>query len=79
LLVVTVLTSAAALEITVKSSPEEPAFTVRRSDEQVVLYTIFRGSYDKAGQAIGRLFALAGQKQISPRGPVSAARFRMHT
>ena len=47
-------------------------FTVRTVNEQVVLYTIYRGPYNKIGQAIGKLFALAGQKGLIPlRGPVT--------
>ena len=35
------------------------------------MYTIHRGGYDKTGAAIGKLFALAGQKGIRPRGSIS--------
>jgi len=47
-------------------------FDVRTVNEQVVLYTIYRGPYNKMGQAVGKLFALAGQKGLMPpRGPVT--------
>ena len=52
------------------STAAKPAITVRKVEPQVVLYTIYRGSYEKAGSAIGKLFALAGQNRIQPRGPV---------
>ncbi len=50
-----------------------PGFTIRKVDEQVVLYTLYRGPYDRSGEAVGKLFALAGQRKIEPRGPVSYA------
>jgi len=57
--------------ISMKSSSDKPSFVIRKVDKQVVLYTIHRGSYDKTGMAIGKLFALAGRKGISPRGAMS--------
>jgi effector-binding domain-containing protein len=51
----------------------KPAITVRKLDAQVVLYTVSRGPYDKAGPAIGKLFALAGQKGIVPQGSMAMA------
>jgi effector-binding domain-containing protein len=62
-----------AADILAKVCSEVPGFAVRKIDEQVVLYTIYRGGYDKAGIAVGKLFALAGEKGIIPRGPVSYA------
>lgn len=56
-----------------KSVAKEAEFTIEKTDQQVVLYTIYRGKYDKVGLAIGQLFALAGQKGITPRGPVTFA------
>ncbi len=67
----------------VKKAMNEPAepivnemlkkgFAVRTMNEQVVLYTIYRGPYNQMGSAIGKLFALAGQKGLMPpRGPVT--------
>ena len=47
-------------------------FDVRTVNEQIVLYTIYRGPYNQMGQAVGKLFALAGQKGLMPpRGPVT--------
>lgn len=54
-----------------ESATDKPEFAIRKLEPQVVLYTIHRGSYEKTGVTIGKLFALAGQKGISPRGPVS--------
>jgi len=55
---------------TIFASADKPAITIRKMEPQTVLYTIYRGSYEKAGSAIGKLFALAGQNQIQPVGPV---------
>lgn len=62
---------ASGVVITAKSAPDKPAFEIRKTDEQVILYTIYRGSYDKVGPVIGKLFALAGSKGITPQGPIS--------
>jgi len=58
-------------EISAKSAADKPAFAIRKVEKQVVLYTIYRGSYEKIGPAVGKLFALAGRNGIRPRGPVS--------
>jgi DNA gyrase inhibitor GyrI len=60
-----------AAQLSAKSAGGKSAFVVRKVGEQVVLYTINRGGYDKTGPAVGKLFALAGQKGIRPRGSVS--------
>jgi effector-binding domain-containing protein len=60
-----------AARISAESAGGKSSFAVRKVEEQVVLYTINRGGYDKTGPAVGKLFALAGQKGIRPRGPVS--------
>jgi effector-binding domain-containing protein len=60
-----------AAVISAKPPAEKPAFSIRKVEKQVVLYTIYRGSYDRTGPAVGRLFALAGRKGLRPRGPVS--------
>jgi effector-binding domain-containing protein len=61
------------IEISAKTTADKSDFTIREVKQQFVLYTIYRGSYDKTGKAIGRLFALAGHKEITPRGPLSYA------
>jgi effector-binding domain-containing protein len=46
---------------------KEPNFSIRKIEEQVVLYTIRRGSFeDKIGPAIGTLFFMASQKGMKP-------------
>lgn len=45
--------------------------SVRDVPEQVVLYTLHRGPYGAVGPPIGKLFGLAGQKGITPRGSIS--------
>jgi effector-binding domain-containing protein len=52
-----------------KPSEGQSQFSIRKVDKQVVLYTIFRGSYDKSGQAIGTLYATAGRNRLKPAGP----------
>ncbi len=59
------------VEISATSAGSKSTFTIRKAEKQVVLYTIYRGSYDKVGAAIGKLFALAGSKGIKPQGPIS--------
>ena len=74
LVLAVVIIVAAGVGISAKVSQDQDKFTVRQVKEQVVLYTIYRGNYDKVGPAIGKLFALAGQKGLMPpKGPVSFA------
>jgi hypothetical protein len=40
--------------------------TVRKLEEQVVLYTIYRGDYAQFGPAIAKLFGMAIQEGIMP-------------
>jgi len=49
-----------------QKGPVEPA--IRTVAAQTVLYTIVRGHYQKTGQAVGGLYALAGQKNLRPMG-----------
>jgi len=57
-----------ALEVNKKSTLQ-----TRQLKSQTVLYSIYRGPYEQMGAAIGSLYALAGQKGIIPRGPLSCA------
>lgn len=50
------------------------AITVRDLPQQTVLYTIYRGNYYEVSSAVNRLYALAQEKGISPRGPVTTCR-----
>lgn len=71
LLLIMALIAISVVGISAESTADQSAFTVRKAEKQVVLYTIHRGSYDKVGETIGKLFALASQKGIAPRGQVS--------
>jgi effector-binding domain-containing protein len=62
------LTAVSTIRICAESPTEKSAFTIRRLEPQVVLYTVYRGGYDRLGKATGNLYALAGKKRISPRG-----------
>jgi DNA gyrase inhibitor GyrI len=62
------LMAVSTIRICAESPTEKSAFTIRKLEPQVVLYTIYRGSYDQLGKATGNLYALAGKKRISPRG-----------
>ncbi len=52
---------------------KKPEIKIRNVAEQVALYTLHRGSYDKTGAAIGRLFQLVGEKGIKVTSGVSLA------
>ncbi|MCK4888224.1 MAG: GyrI-like domain-containing protein [Planctomycetes bacterium] len=69
-LIVICLAAASTVAISAKSATQESDIFIRKAKEEVVLYTIHRGSYDKIGPVIGNLYALAGKKGISPRGSV---------
>lgn len=59
------------VEVSAQSGAEEQSgISIRKTEEEVVLYTIHRGSYAETGQVVGDLYALAGNKGISPQGPV---------
>lgn len=59
------------VEIFAEQTTDKPEITIRQLKPQTVLYTIHRGSYDKMGEAISNLFALAGKKGVYPRGSLS--------
>ncbi len=70
--------SAAALAMVVAGAlaaaeAGQPAVTIRKAPEQVVLYTLYRGPYDGVGPVIGKLMMQAGQKGIAPQGNISFA------
>ncbi len=48
--------------------PNSFSISFGKMDSQAVLYTIYRGPYEKVGQAIGELYALAGKNKITPQG-----------
>ncbi len=68
LLIAVLLIAIGIVEVRGKSSTDKPTVTIRQAPKEVVLYTIYRGPYQKVGPAIGKLYALAGQKGIIPRG-----------
>ncbi|MFC1738175.1 GyrI-like domain-containing protein [Planctomycetota bacterium] len=70
LVVVMCLTTVCVVKIFAESPPEKTSISVQKIGEEVVLYTIYRGGYDKIGPVIGNLYASAGKNQISPRGSV---------
>ena len=57
-----------ALVMGEKAPENKIEIKVQKLEEQVVLYTIYRGDYAQVGQAIGQLYGRAGQKGIRPRG-----------
>jgi effector-binding domain-containing protein len=71
LLLAMVLMVISAVEIFAEQAAGKPEITIRKMQPQTVLYTIYRGSYDKMGKAIGNLYALAGGKGIYPHGALS--------
>jgi DNA gyrase inhibitor GyrI len=66
-----VLLVAVVVELFAEQGKEEPDFSIRKSEAQTVLYTVYRGPYESVGKPIGELFTLAAQKKIIPRGSVS--------
>jgi effector-binding domain-containing protein len=72
-LAVLALTAAVTVSIWAEQSSDSSSITTRQEKSQVVLYTIYRGDYDKVGQAIGNLYALAVQKKIWPNGSLQFA------
>ena len=73
LMVALVLTATVTVGILADQVTDKSGVTIRQVKPQTVLYTIYRGDYDKAGQAIGSLYAMAVQKQIWPSGPLHFA------
>ncbi len=51
----------------------KPGVSLRKTESQVVLYTIHRGAYDKLGEAIGPLYGLAGANGLQPQGAITCA------
>ncbi|MCE5339954.1 MAG: GyrI-like domain-containing protein [Planctomycetaceae bacterium] len=48
--------------------PNNFSISFGKLESQTVLYTVYRGPYEKVGQAIGELYAIAGKNRISPQG-----------
>ena len=73
LLGVLAATTTVTVGIKAGQSTGQPEITIRQVKPQTVLYTIYRGDYDKVAQAIGSLYALAIQKKIWPNGSLQFA------
>jgi len=71
LLVASMLVAVAAAEIYAGQTEEKSEITIRKIESQVVLYTIYRGEYQKIGQSIGNIYGLAMKNQIWPQGSIS--------
>ncbi len=71
LLLMVILMVISSVEIFAEQAAGNPGITIRKLEPQTVLYTIYRGSYDKMGKAIGNLYALARDKGVYPRGSLS--------
>ena len=70
-LTVSVLVAVVAVEIYAGQADAESEITIRKIESQVVLYTIYRGEYQKIGKPIGNLYGLAMKNQIWPKGSIS--------
>src|SRR4030042_6421094 len=73
LLVVLVSTATLTVSIWADQVADKSGVTIRQVKPQTVLYTIYRGDYEKVGQAIGSLYALAIQNKIWPSGSLHFA------
>lgn len=71
LVVVLVLTTIVTVEIFAEQTTDKSNITIRKLESQTVLYTIYRGEYEKIGKAIGSLYAVAMKNKIWPRGSLS--------
>jgi effector-binding domain-containing protein len=71
LLLAAVLMVIVVAGISAKQTTDKPEIKIRQLEPQTVLYTIYRGGYDKMSKAIGGLYALAGQRGIHPQGQMS--------
>jgi effector-binding domain-containing protein len=70
-LLLVVIVAAVTVELFAEQSSGESDFSIKKSEAQTVLYTVYRGQYEKMGDAISKLYGLAGKKKIIPRGPVA--------
>jgi len=57
---------------------EEAVPTIRELPEEVVLFALFKGSYENIGPRIGKLYGVAGQKGIRPGKPLSFSYLNDH-
>ena len=70
-LLLVVIVAAVTVELFAGQDIGESVFSIKKSDTQTVLYTVYRGPYESIGKSIGELYALAIRKNIMPRGPLA--------
>ncbi len=68
-----VLTVVSSVQLKAGLPDGNQEITVRKVNKQVVLYTIYRGHYEKIGPPISNLITEAIQQGIYPQGPVELA------
>lgn len=62
---------AAGIAISQAQDTEKPGVRIESVEKSVVLYTIYRGDYEKIGPEVGKLYVLAARSEITPQGPVT--------
>jgi len=70
-LLLVVVVAAVTVELFAEQDSSNSDFSIKKSEAQTVLYTVYRGPYENVGKPIGELYGLAMQKNIRPRGPVA--------
>ena len=71
LLAVSILVVVVAAGLFAGQTDAKSEITLRKIEQQTVLYTIYRGEYQKIGKPIGNLYGLAMKNQIWPKGSIS--------
>jgi effector-binding domain-containing protein len=71
LVLAALVAAAGAAAAVLAAEPAKSDVSVRKVNEQVVLYTVYRGDYSGVGQTIGRLIGTAVQKGAPPAGPIT--------
>jgi effector-binding domain-containing protein len=71
LLAVSILVIVVAAGLFAGQTDAKSEITLRKIEPQTVLYTIYRGEYQKIGKPIGNLYGLAMKNQIWPKGSIS--------
>jgi effector-binding domain-containing protein len=71
LLAVSILVVVVAAGLFAGQTDAKSEITLRKIEPQTVLYTIYRGEYQKIGMPIGNLYGLAMKNQIWPKGSIS--------
>ena len=65
------LAAVMTIGIYAEQTADKSDVSIRKMEPQKVLYTIYRGEYEKIGKAIGNLFGMAMKNQIWPKGSIS--------